>query len=71
MRKTQNKMEENQAIKARTEITGLEIGKTAVFPIEKTKSIRAQASELGLILDRVYKTRTSRSTRTITVTRMR
>ena len=61
-------MADNQKI--RPALTGMEIGATLVFPIEKTKSVRAQASDLGLILVRVYKTETDRKGRTITVKRI-
>lgn len=62
-------MSENE-VKVRPALTSLEVGERIIFPIEKTKSIRTQASDLGLILDRKYKTETSRENRTITVTRM-
>lgn len=55
--------------KVRPALTGLEIGATVTFPISRTKTVRAQASDLGLILDRVYKTTTNREAKTITVTR--
>ena len=63
------KMAENQ-LKVRPTLTDLEIGATITIPISKTKSVRAQASDLGLILDRVYKTTTNREAKTITVTRI-
>lgn len=44
-------MAENQ-VKVRPTLTDLEVGKAVTFPIEKTKSVRAQASDLGLILNR-------------------
>lgn len=56
-------------VKVRPALTGMEIGDTLVFPIESTKSVRAQCSDLGLILDRRYRTETSREARTIKVTR--
>lgn len=62
-------MTDNQ-VKVRPELTELNVGEKAVFPISKTKSVRAQASDLGLILDRKYKTETCRQTKTITVTRV-
>ena len=43
-------MAENQ-VKVRPTLTDLEVGKAVTFPIEKTKSVRAQASDLGLILN--------------------
>lgn len=50
-------MAENQ-VKVRPTLTDLEVGKAVTFPIEKTKSVRAQASDLGLILNRKYQTET-------------
>lgn len=47
----------------------MDIGNTAVFPIEKIKSVRVQACELGAIMARRYSTRMDRSNRTVTVTR--
>ncbi len=61
-------MAENQ-IKIRPTLTGMEIGDTCTFPVRQMKSVRAQASELGVILDRQYKTKTNREDRTICVTR--
>lgn len=62
-------MAENQ-VKVRPTLTDLEVGKAVAFPIEKTKSVRAQASDLGLILERKYKTETDREKRIITVIRI-
>lgn len=56
-------------IKIRPTLTGMEIGDTCLFPVRQMKSVRAQASELGVILDRKYQTRTNRQDRTISVTR--
>lgn len=61
-------MTEN-SIKIRPTLTEMQIGDTCYFPVRKMKSVRAQASELGVILDRKYKTRTNRQDRTISVTR--
>lgn len=63
-------MAENQ-VKVRPALTDLEVGGEITFPITKTKSVRAQASDLGLILDRKYQTETDREKRTITVTRLK
>lgn len=57
-------------VKVRPTLTNLGIGKTVTFPIEKTKSVRTQASDLGLILDRKYQTETDREKRIITVIRI-
>lgn len=56
-------------IKIRPTLTGMEVGDTQTFPVRIMKSVRSQASELGVILDRQYKTSTNRAERTITVTR--
>lgn len=65
-------MAENQVnqVKVRPTLTDLEVGKAVTFPIEKTKSVRAQASDLGLILNRKYQTETDREKRIITVIRI-
>lgn len=62
-------MAENQ-VKVRPTLTDLEVGKAVTFSIEKTKSVRAQASDLGLILNRKYQTETDREKRIITVIRI-
>lgn len=41
-----------------------------MFPIERLKTVRTQASELGAIYDRVYTTTTDRVERTIEVKRV-
>ncbi|MBD5219505.1 MAG: hypothetical protein HDS72_04580 [Bacteroidales bacterium] len=56
--------------KIRPTLANMEIGDTCSFPVQKMKSIRSQASELSVILDRRYKTRTNRTDRTIVVTRL-
>lgn len=55
--------------KVRPTLTDMKVGDETSFPIEQMKSIRAQASELGVILDRKYKTATNRKERVIRVTR--
>lgn len=57
-------------IKVRPALTEMEVGDNMTFPIEQMKSVRAQASELGLILNRRYQTRADREQRTLTVTRI-
>lgn len=59
-----------EKVNVRKELTDLNVGDRVSYSIAKTKSVRAQASDLGLILDRVYKTYTSRENKTITVTRV-
>ena len=61
-------MNENQ-IKIRPTLTEMQIWDTCYFPVRKMKSVRAQASDLGVSLDRKYQTRTNREDRTISVTR--
>ena len=56
--------------KIRPALVSLEVGESMEFPIEKMKSVRTQASELGMILNRQFKTRTNRETYTIMVTRV-
>lgn len=56
--------------KIRPALVSLEVGESMEFPIEKMKSVRTQASELGMILNRQFKTRTNRVTHTIMVTRV-
>ena len=51
-------------------IRSLEIGESKDFPIERLKSVRAQASELGVILNRKFRTVSNRDARTVTVTRI-
>ena len=47
----------------------LEVGESVSFPISRLKSVRTQASELGAIYNRQFKTRTDRENQTITVKR--
>lgn len=49
-------MAENQ-VKVRPALTDLKVGGEITFPIAKTKSVRAQASDLGLILTASIKQR--------------
>lgn len=56
--------------KIRPALTALEVGDTATFPISRLKSVRTQASELGAIYNRQFKTRTDREKHTITVKRV-
>ena len=43
---------------------------TVKFPISRLKSVRTQASELGMMYERQYTTKTDRSDKTIEVTRI-
>ncbi len=56
--------------KIRPVLTALEVGATVTFPISRLKSVRTQASELGAIYNRQFKTRTNRENQTITVKRI-
>lgn len=62
-------MAENH-LKIRPTLANMEVGESNDFPIEQMRSVRAMASELGVIHDRKYRTRTNRQDRTITVTRI-
>lgn len=53
----------------RPQLVALAVGDSIVFPIEKLKSLRTQASELGAILNRHFTTVTDRQARTITIIR--
>lgn len=56
--------------KIRPVLTALEIGDTVSFPISRLKSVRTQASELGVIYNRQFKTKTDRGKRVIIVKRI-
>ena len=56
--------------KIRPALTALEVGDAVVFPISRLKSARTQASELGAIFNRRFKTKTNRENQTITVSRI-
>lgn len=56
--------------KIRPALIAMEVGNTISFPIERLKSVRTQASELGAIYERQFKTRTDRIARIIEVTRV-
>lgn len=56
--------------KIRPALTALEVGDAVVFPISRLKSVRTQASELGAIFNRKFKTKTNRENQTITVSRI-
>ena len=57
-------------VKIRPALTALKIGESITFPISKLKSVRTQASELGAIFNRRFKTKTNRENQTITVSRI-
>lgn len=56
--------------KIRPLLTSLEVGEAVSFHISRLKSVRTQASELGAIYNRQYKTKTDRVKHTITVVRI-
>lgn len=60
---------QNKEKKMRPQLVALAVGDSIVFPIEKLKSLRTQASELGAILNRHFTTVTDRQARTITIIR--
>lgn len=45
-------------------------GDSIKFPISRLKSVRTQASELGMMYERQYTTKTDRADKTIEVTRI-
>ena len=49
--------------KIRPALVALEVGESVSFPISRLKSVRTQASELGAIYNRQFKTRTDRETK--------
>jgi hypothetical protein len=61
-------MEENIQ-KIRPTLRNLEIGESVSFPIAKMKSVRTQATELSVIENIKFKTRTNRDSQQITVWR--
>lgn len=62
-------MTEN-TLKIRPALVELKVGETISFPISRLKSVRTQASELGAIYERQFKTKTDRVAKTIEVTRV-
>ena len=65
---TEYKKAENME-KIRPALVALEVGDEITFHISRLKSVRTQASELGAIYNRQFKTRTDREKQTITVMR--
>ncbi|MBQ3196555.1 MAG: hypothetical protein IJB63_00360 [Alistipes sp.] len=52
-----------------SQLESMRVGEVIEYPAEQSMSVRALASSLGFKLDRIYKTRTDREKRIITVTR--
>ena len=61
---------ENPTQKIRPTLYSMAVGATATFPISRLKSVRTQASELGIMFNRQNTTKTDREARTIEVTRI-
>lgn len=59
-----------EKIKIRPTLYEMKVGDSISFPILRLKSVRTQASELGMMFERQYKTRIDRATRTIEVERV-
>lgn len=60
----------NTAQKIRPTLYEMAVGTTVQFPITRLKSVRTQASELGIMYERQYTTRTDREAKIIEVTRI-
>lgn len=60
---------ETDTTKVRPQLVGMNVGDEINFPIEKLRTVRAQASELGAILDRKYRTKMDRVLRLLFVYR--
>nr|WP_304976980.1 hypothetical protein [Duncaniella muris] len=62
---------ENITKKIRPTLLNMAIGETLTFPIERLKSVRVQASELGAMYDMLFRTRTDRDQRIIEISRLK
>lgn len=60
---------ETDMTKVRPQLVGMNVGDEIHFPLEKLRTVRAQASELGAIYDRKYRTKMDRVTRLLYVFR--
>lgn len=56
--------------KIRPTLYDMAVGDSIKFPISRLKSVRTQASELGMMYERQYTTKTDRADKTIEVTRI-
>lgn len=56
--------------KIRPTLYEMAVGDSIKFPISRLKSVRTQASELGMMYERQYTTKTDRTDKTIEVTRI-
>lgn len=61
---------ENFTQKIRPTLFEMAVGDTVKFPIIRLKSVRTQASELGIMYERQYTTKTDRVEKIIEVTRI-
>lgn len=61
---------ENFTQKIRPTLFEMGVGDTVKFPIIRLKSVRTQASELGIMYERQYTTKTDRVEKIIEVTRI-
>lgn len=61
---------DNEQLKVRPTLANMEVGESVTFPIEKMKSVRTQATEIGAIKGVTFKTKTNRIERTIEVKRI-
>ena len=52
------------------QIREMKVGQVLTMPIERVATVRTYASEIGVVLNRLYKTFTDRNTRVVTVTRV-
>lgn len=57
------------SIRIRPVLSDMELGDEVFFPVEKMRSIRAIASDLGVIMNRRYQTKVNREARVISVIR--
>lgn len=60
----------SEKVSMRSIIDGLEVGQEASFPLLRLSSVKSTASDLGMIRERTYSTRVSRSERLIYVSRI-
>lgn len=55
----------------RSVIRDLSEGESIDFPIDRLQSVKTTCTDLGLIYERKFKTKTNRVTKTISVTRIK
>lgn len=59
-----------EKVKIRPTIEGLVVGESFSFPLERLRSVRPIASEVSLVKNMKFRTRTDRESRTVVVTRL-